>query len=112
MYIANLLCELEDYKKEYLSIASKYESYLFSDDNGNSLNFGSQMWLEAYYYDCNTTEKDTSQGTTILEDMLEVTRIILKVDALCDEHRLSQFLINGTSSFWLGVLPEPYSSSY
>lgn len=116
MELSKALEELEDIKKQYSEIASKYPPIVYGGDC--TVYFGSRMWKEEF--ECYMTPQDKlnilmNAGVTeikVKHDHMECIELIRKADKIMEACNLSQFLIDGGILCWIGALPEPYMSAY
>lgn len=109
MLISEILEKLNDLKKEYNQIASNYQPVGYEDCE---VNFGSVMWMDAYPEDREQSNPNGRTEEQIDQDHQRVRKIIEEADAILEEHKLTQFLLEETTAYWLGVYAEPYTSVY
>ena len=111
MNVSQLLAKLEDYKKEYNNISSQYGSV---DYDSVTVYFGSKMWMDSYYDapHCLFTNPNERSEKEIIADNDKVTLLLNEADQLCRDNGLEGLLLEGTVAYWLGILPEPYTSVY
>lgn len=109
MLISEILEKLNELKKEYNQIASNYCPVGYEDCE---VNFGSIMWIEAYTEDREQSNPNGRTEEQIDQDHQRVRKIIEEADAILEEHKLTQFLLEETTAYWLGVYAEPYTSVY
>lgn len=106
MLVTELLSKLESYKREVNEITDQYNPAYYEDCE---VYFGSLMWSDCYEGEANPNNHSYDQ---IRENMRKVDVIVAKADALLKDHNLTQLLLEGTAAYWLGILPDPYTSVY
>lgn len=109
MSISNILDNLNLLKKEYNQIASNYNPVSY---DGCDVNFGSIMWYDAYAEDRLYSNPNERTEEQIDKDHERVQEIIREANNILAEHNLTQFLLEETAAYWLGIYNEPYTSVY
>lgn len=109
MLLSEVLEQLEKLKQEYASIASQYGQVYYED---TAVYFGSTMWYDAYAQDLYSANPYDRSIEDLEKDYKRATKIVDEANKLFKQHNLDQFLLERDASYWLGVLPEPYTSVY
>ena len=109
MLLSEILEDLETLKKEYQEIASQYGDVNYEDC---TVHFGSTMWYDAFSQEMDTANPNGYTIQHIDKDFERVTQIVHEATKIFKANNLNQFLLEEDPSYWLGLLPEPYTSVY
>ena len=118
MEVSEILNKLDAIKAQYQEIANKYAKIEYGGDC--TVYIGSQMWYDelfeymqenerkSFLYSCDTTLTDKQA----LEDHEKCGKLIQEAEQLLKKYKLDKLLIDGGVMYWIGALPEPYTSAY
>lgn len=118
MEVSEILNKLDAIKAQYQEIANKYGEIEYGGDC--TVYIGSQMWYEelfeymqeserkCFLYNC---DPSLTNGQAIA-DHKKCGELIQEAEQLLKKYNLDKLLIDGGVMYWIGALPEPYTSAY
>ena len=118
MEVSEILNKLDAIKAQYQEIANKYAEIAYGGDC--TVYIGSQMWYDELFeytpenerkhflYNC---DPSLTNGQAIA-DHEKCGELIREAEQLLKKYELDKLLIDGGVMYWIGALPEPYTSAY
>lgn len=116
MEVSQVLAELEIIKNQYQLISKKYGDIYYGGDC--LVYIGSQMWYdELFEYGSQSDRLEYFEDIGVTDDIAvadhkKCVRLIKEAESLLKLHKLDRLLTDGGVMYWIGALPEPYTSSY
>ena len=118
MEVSEILNKLDAIKAQYQEIANKYGQIEYGGDC--TVYIGSQMWYDelfeymqkserkSFLYNCDPSLTNEQA----IADHERCGELIQEAEQLLKKYNLDQLLIGGGVMYWIGALPEPYTSAY
>lgn len=116
MEVSQVLAELENIKNQYQLISKKYGDIYYGGDC--QVYIGSQMWYdEVFKYGTELYRRDYFDDIEVTDEIAiadhkQCVNLIREAEGLLKLHKLDKLLIDGGVMYWIGALPEPYTSAY